>query len=270
MCRVRASVEWDPVRARENSATWTVIVGAGVGVALAAVVALVVVGGPRKEGRAPVEGIVPAAVLSPPARERPAIPAPEPRQLPAKAPPPVPERPAVQPSPAPAPPAAPGRPSRISLIAGYETQRDLKMYENLAKVADVTRMTRHATEGRYSLKVEPIEGKRARLAAAAWLGMKKDWSWAERLCLDVYVEEGAPLPMTVGIRDKEGGSEWDRRRNISFTLKEGANPIKYRIAGLIANDRKRKMVLSDVYQFQVYFPADRPFVVYVDNVRLEK
>lgn len=233
--------------------------GAGVGVALAAAVGFLVLG--PGSGEEPVDHVV--RPTPPPTRKEPPPPLPRlERAPPAPAPPP-----ATVPAPPPPPPPEP--PSRVELIAGFESEKELKIFENLAKLSDSRRVTEHATQGRYSLRVRSAEGKRARLAAAAWLGLQKDWSRAKRLCLDVFVEEGAPVKMGLGIRDKTGQSEWNKRRNISVTLVEGANPVEYRIEGLLANDRKRKMVLSDVYQFQVSFTADEPFVVYVDNVRLE-
>ena len=247
------------------------ILGAGAGVALAAVVGLLILGRNGEEGRAPTapvragerraarppqeQGPAPATA------ERPVPPLPGPRPV-------LRERPAA-PSPtalAPPPPAS----SRVEFIAGFETENDLRIYENLDTRADAKRVTEHATQGLYSLRVRPAKENRARLAGSAWLGLKVDWSWAKRICLDAYVEEGAPVRMRLEIRDNQGGSTWEARREFSFTLNEGANPIEYRIEGLLSNDRKRKIALADVYQFHIYLTSEGAYTVYVDSIRLEE
>lgn len=252
------------MEAEDSKTGWVVLVAAGAGVALAAVVGFVFLrsGEGKRPRTAPLrveEGRMDRPRESaPPAKERSAPPLPGTRPV-------LRERPA-EPSPPPSPPPS----SRVEFIAGFETEKDLRIYENLDKRADAKRVTEHATQGLYSLRVRPVGGKRARLSGSAWLGLKVDWSWAKKICLDVYVEEGAPLAMKLEIRDKEGGSGWDPRREMSFTLNQGANPIEYRIEDLVSNDRKRKIVLSNVYQFHILWTSEKAFTVYIDSIRLEE
>ena len=124
----------------------------------------------------------------------------------------------------------------------------------------------HATEGRYSLRVELRPG---RYPGAGLTSPPPDWSAFAAVRCDLYLEGDAPLDLRVKVEDTEHNGQFSDRFQRVVRVSPGASRVEIPLADVAAGPRGRRLDLSHVAQLR-FFAVDLegPRVLFLDGLTL--
>jgi VanZ family protein len=124
----------------------------------------------------------------------------------------------------------------------------------------------HATQGRYSLRVEL---RRGRYPGAGLTSPPPDWSAYAAVRCDLYLEGDAPLDLRVKVEDEEHNGQFSDRFQRVVRLAPGASRVEIALADVAAGPRGRRLDLSRVAQLRFFaVDLDAPRVLFLDDLRL--
>ncbi len=97
-----------------------------------------------------------------------------------------------------------------------------------------------------------------------------DWSRQRTLVFDVINASSETYPLSMRIDDDENCDTYERRFNHRFEIAPGLNEITVPIDAIRKGPRTREMHMGKIKRVLFFNPGDeRPFVLYLDNMRLE-
>lgn len=149
-------------------------------------------------------------------------------------------------------------------VASFEHELELSRWN--FKSADATRSTEHATDGRWSLRVDLLPG---RYPGAGLVWPYADWAGYDEIRFDAYLDPGPPLPLILKIQDEGHNHLGEDRFQRRTMLQPGSTTVSVRLADVTSAPRGRNMDLSRI-QFVQWFTVrlDTARTLYLDNVRL--
>lgn len=164
-------------------------------------------------------------------------------------------------------PLSPGRLARVGKVAVLDDFESPKSLQNWRGQMALSR--NHPSHGRQSLKVTLFP---SRLVSE---NLPKDWSEYDRLLLDIYSPERAPITLSVGVYDELADDATAQAKDEAFLpergvyLIPGMNHIEVKLGGLEVSASTRKLALNKVRRFDITPGSlEHPVEVYVDNLRL--
>jgi len=150
-------------------------------------------------------------------------------------------------------------------IASFERKAEIKRWKT--GHADIERVRAHATDGIYSMKVYLHPDGRYPGVSTSYF--PRDWKGYKKFMLDVYLDGGRPLRITIRINDKEHNQEYEDRYNRGFRLKPGQNHIVIDLEDVHNAPATRKMDMENITNiciFSYMLHGHRTF--YLDRVTL--
>jgi hypothetical protein len=126
---------------------------------------------------------------------------------------------------------------------------------------------KHATSGRYSLKVSLPQG---RYPGINFKEIKTDWSNYHYLKMDVFNPLNEEFNFHVRIDDNKSGLEYANRFDINFALNPGMNHISIPTDLIRTNIHHRPLNLKEIKKMIVFtYNNSKQRDLYLDNIRLE-
>ena len=162
------------------------------------------------------------------------------------------------------------------MLASFE--RPLEMIRWEAYDCKMSRVTEHATHGRFAIRLDPGEKENCGIFGR---GLLHDWSDYKTLAFDITVDDdnvhenahgSAEVKFFVQIRDAAGTRTRDPsdRYERPFRLGRGSHEIKIPLADVADAPKGRKMDFSRISLLHfALVDLDRPCVLYIDNLRLQ-
>ncbi|MHB8655644.1 MAG: beta-galactosidase [Terriglobia bacterium] len=164
-------------------------------------------------------------------------------------------------------PLSPGRSptvGKVTVLDDFESPQSLQNWRGQMALS-----RNHQSHERQSLKVTLFPGD---LVSEK---LPKDWSGYDRLLLDIYNPEPAPVTLSIGIYDELANDATAQFKEEAFLpdrgvfLIPGMNHIEVKLGGLEVSASTRKLALDKVRRFDITPGSlSRPVTVYVDNLRL--
>jgi len=151
------------------------------------------------------------------------------------------------------------------LLSSFETSLELEKW----KIEDRhERSVQHATNGKYSLRVDLTPGL---YPGISFNQPSRDWQGFDTLAFDAFLEGTKILTLTVRINDLEHNDEYEDRYNMTFTLSPGPNRIMINLAEVECAPKGRKMDMGRISVLCIFsYKLNEQRTVYFDNFRLEK
>ncbi len=150
------------------------------------------------------------------------------------------------------------------LLASFETRTEMTRWSVEEGRTSISGL--HATHGTHSLKVRLMPGLYPGIAMNHPLG---NWRGYEVLEMDLFVEGGRPLPVTVRINDARHNEAYEDRYNRTFTLEPGPNHLKISLQEVERAPRGRLMDMGRISMICIFsYKLKEARTAYFDNMRL--
>ncbi len=152
----------------------------------------------------------------------------------------------------------------VPMLASFESPLELLRWE--FQDARASRSMSHATDGRWSLRVDMRRGDYPG-ATLEWPA--PDWAAYENLLFDLYLESGPGLDMVVKIEDSDRDGGYRDRYHRTLPLVPGLNRITIALSEVERAPVGRRLDLRRIRRIQ-FFTIDPagPRTFYLDGIRL--
>jgi VanZ family protein len=155
--------------------------------------------------------------------------------------------------------------THFPLLASFETERELGRWSEFH--SRLERGRAHVTHGRWALSGTWLP---ARYPAFIFRYPPADWSGYQSLRLDLYVEPGPELVVTVTVADGQHNREPQDRYHFDLPTTGGLHRLSIPLEEIASGPRHRELDLTDIAWLAVGGdPVDAPRYVALDHVRLE-
>ena len=125
---------------------------------------------------------------------------------------------------------------------------------------------RHATRGKYSLRLEMYPSSYPGLKTG-WI--EKDWSYYRFFKVDIYNPTGRSLMFAYRIDDLPAGPPYEDRVNGSVVLSPGKNELCLDLRSLRTSGTARPLFLSHIFSTYLFLGyPNNPVTLFLDNIRL--